>query len=50
MEAIENFIDDIPPQLALKLASSLAFQPVEVTKVLIQVFIRYRQLSRHIYF
>jgi len=37
MEAIENFIDDIPPQLALKLASSLAFQPVEVTKVLIQL-------------
>jgi len=37
MDAIESFIEDIPPHLALKLASTVVSHPVEVCKVLIQL-------------
>eukprot|EP00088_Acartia_fossae_P031406 TRINITY_DN3230_c0_g1_i1.p1 TRINITY_DN3230_c0_g1~~TRINITY_DN3230_c0_g1_i1.p1 ORF type:complete len:322 (+),score=78.96 TRINITY_DN3230_c0_g1_i1:76-1041(+) len=37
MESIENFIEDIPPQLSLKMAYGLAMHPMEVCKVLIQI-------------
>ncbi len=37
MEAIENFIEEIPPHLALKLATTVVTHPMEVCKVLMQV-------------
>jgi len=37
MEAIENFIEEIPPHLALKLATTVVTHPMEVCKVLMQL-------------
>ena len=44
MDAIESFIEDIPPHLALKLASTVVSHPVEVCKVLIQVFFHFNHI------